>query len=291
MKMNVLYRYLLIAACCLMSLLSCTKEEAAETVTVCYEVSFYDYEIKSTALGDGSDINHIWYAVYNTDGSLFKECEAPVLLEDGKAQCPVTLVLDQPYKVVFLGMHYDSNGTPAYVINPAAGTVSQRQEPLVSSNKTDLFYAYDDIVKYIGTVKDGVTLSRIVSQINFACTETDWVNHTAAKPVSSSLVLKSAPYAFSLTDGKILPDTKDIAYSKANLPSGTDAMLGANYRLLTAYSFAAAAPELTTVSAELKLWKEGSTNHDYLLQVSNVDLQINKHTNVTGDILSMAENK
>ena len=54
----------------MLALTSCVKEGEVEApqemATAVYNVAFYDYEIKS--LGDASDINYIWYAVYNEDG-------------------------------------------------------------------------------------------------------------------------------------------------------------------------------------------------------------------------------
>ena len=66
MKNRYIHIIYIMAAFCMLALTSCVKEGEVEApqemATAVYNVAFYDYEIKS--LGDASDINYIWYAVY-----------------------------------------------------------------------------------------------------------------------------------------------------------------------------------------------------------------------------------
>lgn len=275
------------AAFCMMVLSSCVKdgetEAPQEMVTVVYNAAFYDYEIKS--LEDASDINYIWYAVYNEDGTLFYECEAPSEILGGNAECPVTLVIGKSYRVAFLGMHYDDNMNPSYAIDAANAVVRHPEHPYANSDKGDLFYAYDIISSYSGNVADGVALERIAAQINFICNAADWTS-AQQKPSFSSLELSGVPTEYSLLDGKVTDKIGKVIYPKTALPAESDLETDEGYVVFSAYSLAEEDPQTTRTAALLKMWDEGSVQENYTISVPTVELQGNKKTNVIGNILS-----
>lgn len=281
----------MIVAFCTLALASCVKESETEApqemATAVYNVAFYDYEIRS--LGDASDINHIWYAVYNEDGSLFYECEAPAEILGGNAECPVTLILEKSYRVVFLGMHYDEDMNPSYAIDAAAAVVRQTEHPYANSDKGDLFYTYDDVNSYNGNVSDGVSLDRITAQVNFICNAADWTS-AQQKPVASSLELSGVPAAYSLLEGKAVAETEKVTYPKTALPTGNDLEMNGGYAVFSAYTFAEAEPQTTRAAAVLKMWNEGTQGEeDYLINVAGADLSENKTTNINGNLLSQGK--
>lgn len=287
MKNRYIHIIYIMAAFCMLALTSCVKEGEVEApqemATAVYNIAFYDYEIKS--LGDASDI-YIWYAVYNEDGSLFYECEAPAEILGGNAECPVTLILEKSYRVVFLGMHYDENMNPSYAIDAANGLVRQPEHPYANSDKGDLFYTYDDVNSYDGNVSDGVSLERISAQVNFICNAADWTS-AQQKPTASSLELSGVPAAYSLLEGKAASGSGNVTYPRTALPAESDLKMNEGYVVFSAYTFAAEAPQTTKASAVLKMWNDGSLGaEDYLINVSGMDLQGNKKTNIQGDIVS-----
>ena len=271
---------LLFALCVLMS---CAKDNA-EIITVEYKASIYEYEVKS--LGDGSQVNHIWYAVYNADGSLFYQCGEPAVIEAGKAYCPVKMVLGKQYRVVFLAMHYDDQGAPAYDVDSAAALVGYADHVYANNDKGDLFYTCEDVEAYHGMVSKGVELQRIGAQVNFLCKASDW-NAAQQKPKSSSLELSGVPMSFSLFEGKASADLGNVSYQRTDLPEGGSMTINGDHVVFSAYAFAPTSPQTVEAAAVLKMWNEGTTgNEDYVVSIPRMQLQSNKKTNVTGNLIT-----
>ena len=264
-------------------LVSCSKQNAdTEVVTVEYKASIYEYEMKS--LGNGSQVNYIWYAVYNADGSLFYQCEEPAEILAGKAYCPVKMVLGKRYRVVFLAMHYTDEEVAVYEVDSIAALVRYSDCICANKDKGDVFYAKEDVEAYRGMVSKGVVLERIGAQLNFICNSSSW-NLTPQKPKTSALELRGVPMAFSLFEGKATETLGNVSYQRTELPEG--ATINGDCVVFSAYAFAPAAPQTIVAAAVLKMWNEGTVeNEDYVINIPRVQLQSNVKTNVKGDLLS-----
>ena len=276
--------HILLFALCV--LVSCTKESTLEpeVMTVEYIAAVNECQVKS--LGDGSEVNHIWYAVYNADGSLFYECDGPAELIGGKAYCPVKMVLGKQYRVVFLAMHYDDAHISAYEIDSASALVNYPSRLQANTDKGDMFYTYEDVAVYSGMVAKGVVLERVVSQVNILCSASDW-NAAQTKPGSSALELFGVPVSFSLFDGKASQTEGNVSYPRTGLPEGTDLNMNGDYVVFSAYAFAPAAPQVSEASAEFKMWDEGSSGSaDYVISIPRMQLQSNMKTNVKGNLIT-----
>ena len=281
MQMRNWNLHILLLALCVM--MSCAKDNA-EIITVEYKASIYEYEVKS--LGDGSQVNYIWYAVYNSDGSLFYQCGEPAVIEAGKAYCPVKMVLGKQYRVVFLAMHYDDQNIPAYDVDAADALVRYSARVYANNDKGDLFYTHEDVEAYRGMVAKGVELERIGAQINFLCNASD-CNAAQQRPKTSALELSGVPTAFSLIEGKVTGTSGNVSYQRTDLPEGGRMTVNGDYVVFSAYAFAPPAPQTTEAAAVLKMWNEGSAgNEDYAISIPRMQLQSNVKTNVKGDLIS-----
>lgn len=214
--------------------LSCGKEAQPECndqmLTVQYGITV---DAPTKALGDGKTATHVWYALYRADGSLVSTCETPAKIDsDRKAICPVTMAKDQDYKVVFLAMYYEG-ATPAYAVDAQSKTVSMPTQVQANSDKFDLFYGVDEVEDFQGAQSTNVTLNRVVAQVNFELSETEWNALHVDQTYESQIQISGAPTSMNIWDGT-LGAAATITYAQTQIPA-EERNIG------TAYCFASAA--------------------------------------------------
>lgn len=273
MKRTILMTLALLAA----ALLSCNKTEKVGSgeVTVNYTVAM---PMTKASLGNGEAVNYVWYALYRADGSLVQEFPLQPFAA-GSAICPVTMVRDQSYSVVFVAQHYEVEGdvkTPAYAVDAATGVLRMPQTAKANSDNYDVFCYVDEVVEYQGaTGAKPVTLTRKVAQVNYFCTSEDAAAAATLgmTPTASEIVLTGVPESYDIIAGQPSLNTVTVTYGKAAL-TGDANLLGTAYCL--------AGDNLT--KAELKLYKgdELTTTID----VENLPVETNKRTNITGAIMT-----
>lgn len=252
---------------------SCTKEgqDSFVEVTVDYSVAVGE---QTKAYGEGDEVTHIWYALYRKSNDKFVRSFTPAPMVNGVATCPVTLVLNQEYKLVFVGMNYeykDGQLTPAYIIQKEHATISMPTNSVANSEKLDCFYGYDEIQVNQPETGTSITLSRITSQVNFLCKAESWQDEYAS--ATSSMTLSGVARNFKLLEGQ-LSGSQDVEYTATSLLTGEKLQEDGDYRICSVYTFAA-----DGVSAECKF----NHNHNGVTEtftVSELPLATNKRTNV-----------
>ena len=175
--MKIFKHSIFAAALLALSALSCDKVESPvsepEEITVSYSVTLDE---QTKAVGEGESANYIWYAIYKVIESngtaTYTLATQPALVQinSGSAECPVTMVRDQSYKVVFVAQHYtqeQQSKTPAYQIHSDNATLWMPQTAVANSDNYDVFAYVDTIEKYVGLTNKSVELSRLTAQINF----------------------------------------------------------------------------------------------------------------------------
>ena len=262
--------------------LSCVKEAQPEhneePVTVQYGVTV---DTPTKALGDGKTANYVWYALYRADGSLAKAYEPAKIDADRKAICPVTMVKDQDYKVVFLAMYYEDE-TPAYIVDPEAKTVSMPTSAQANSDKLDLFYGVDEVKGFQGVQNTNVALDRAVAMVNFISNDEDW--NTAVTngsiPTHSSIELTGVSAGFDLLTGSPLETSAEIQFAKSQIPEAKH--LGAVFCLSG-----------RKIGATINLYTSDDPNAAPVntLTVSNITIEANKKTNIIGNIISPSDSE
>ena len=277
------FKHIVLAMAALLTL-SCAKEvqpeRGGEMRTVQYGITV---DAPTRTLGDGKTATHVWYALYRADGSLVSECAAPAKIDaDRKAICPVTMAKDQDYKVVFLAMYYEGT-TPAYTVDAQSKTVSMPTQAQANSDKYDLFYGVDEVVDFQGAQSTNVELTRAVAMVNFISNDEDW-NAAVAEgntPTHSSIELSGVSAGFNLLTGIPSETTTDIQFAKAQIPEAKH--LGAVFSLPG-----------RGIEATINLYTSDDQNAAPVktLTVSNITVEANKKTNITGNIIgpSASEN-
>lgn len=273
MKRTIIIILALLAA----ALLSCNKTEkvASGEVTVNYTVAM---PMTKASLGNGEAVNYVWYALYRADGSLVQEFPLQPFAA-GKAICPVTMVRDQSYKVVFVAQHYKVDGeakTPAYAVDAMNAVLQMPLTAEANSDNYDVFCYVEEVIDYQGaTGAKPVTLTRKVAQVNYFCTSEDAAAAATLgmTPTASEIVLTGVPESYDIISGQPSVNTVEVTYAKTDLTGDTN-LLG------TAFCFAG--DNLT--NAELKLYKDDVLTTT--LDVDNLPVEINKRTNITGAIMT-----
>ena len=268
------FRHIAALALAALLSLSCAKETqpegAGEMVTIEYGITV---DSPTKALGDGKTANYVWYALYRSDETLMSTCTTPAKIDiaTGKAICPVTMVKDQSFKVVFLAMYFDEvngNKTPAYKIDADNKTVSMPESLQANTDKFDLFYGVDNVVNFQGVQSTNVNLNRVVAQINFELSEEAWDDLGAGQSLSSQIQVSGAPTSMSLWDGT-LTDAKPITYAKAAIPAE-------GRKVGTAYCFASSTGD-QKVDAAITVYKEAEVK---TASVTSIPVSSNKKTNL-----------
>ena len=275
---------ILAAALSLVFAASCNKAETTPTEEIAVN---YSVNVPMTkALGEGTAVNKVWYAVYRTDGSLLKNYQ-PVEFKDGKANCQVVMMRGQSYKVLFVAQHYEG-ADAAYEITPATATLTMPTSAVANSDNYDIFTFVDDVVNYDGTPTAAVVLERRVAQVNFICNDTYWANAGALGllPTHSAVTLTSVPQSYSLLTGTPSAATVSVTYAKNARPAG-------DMNLATVFCFVGASDASTdfTTDVTLSLYtSEDQTEAVRTLTVDNLPVKSNYKTNVNGNIMTGSVN-
>lgn len=276
---------ILVAAAALVLAASCNKAETTPTEEIAVN---YSVNVPMTkALGEGTAVNKVWYAVYRTDGSLLKNYQ-PVEFKDGKANCQVVMMRGQSYKVLFVAQHYSDASTPAYAIDPATATLTMPTAAVANSDNYDIFTFVDDVVEYDGSLADAVVLKRRVAQVNFICNDADWTNATSLGmlPTHSAVTLASVPQSYNLLSDTPSASTVSVSYAKNSRPAG-------EMNLATVFCFVGASDASTdfTTAATLNLYtSEDQTEAVRTIVVDNLPVKSNYKTNVNGNIMTGSVN-
>ena len=263
-----------LAVSVLLSLFACNKVETASdgTVTVNYIMS-----VPQTKASQ-ADVNYVWYAQYKHDTEELVKVYPPVALSSGSAVCPVTMVRDQSYKVVFIAQHYQADGEtlkPAYTIDAATSVVSMPVQAVANSGAYDLFAFVDEVNNYQGGDTKPVTLERLAAQINFYCNSADWSSAASLNmtPTASAVKLEGVPQSYDVLAGQPSAQTRTVDFAKADLTGETN-LLGTATSLVSG----------NITKATLTLYKDSAVTT--VLEVDNVPAEINYKTNVTGTIMT-----
>ena len=270
-------RFIIIFALLAATLVSCNKSESIGTdeFTLTYNLTT---PLTKSTLGEGGSVNYVWYALYRADGTLVQEYPLQPFI-DGNAVCPVTMVRNQNYNVIFVAQHYKIDGesrTPIYAVDPSDAAVLMPEDAVANSDDYDLFCYMDEVIDYDGSaLAKPITLVRKVAQINYFSTDADVeaAETLGMSPTASEIVLTGVPAAYDLLREQVSFNTVEVSYSKADL-TGEDNLLA------TAFCLAGdVIPE-----TELRLYKDN--NCTTYFTVDNVPVAPNKRTNITGSFMT-----
>ena len=165
---------------------SCQKnggEDAAGTSVVTYTVEApVEFEIKSSASGEGEKVNALWYGVYHKKSTghfeYMNDMSAYVQIGDAtkKISVPIVLFKDQEYKIIFVAQHIEtvasadglSNNCYTYIINENGLMSFNPKAQVKHGEEMDAFVYWEETGVIKNDYKKEITLTRPVAQINIS---------------------------------------------------------------------------------------------------------------------------
>ena len=252
------------------------------------------------AIGDGSSVNLLHYAVYDSDDQLIPALGEVIEVNKFPTQVDITLAKGQTYKIAFWAQN---RSTDAYTINN--GDVRHVAIKYDDYNNND--ESRDAFFKTIehtvtGDIALDVVLERPFAQINLGVTAEDWADaETAGISVKKSKVeISNAASALDLFSGQVGAATK-VVYEFAEIPALSGEILtveevaykylSMNYILVNSQDVTAPAQGLygegkELVNAEFTLEMADAQDQPVVVKVDNLPVQRNWRTNVIGRMLT-----
>lgn len=264
------------------------QDTVGEEVTVNYSVAVAD---ATKALNDGADANYVWYALYKKSVdeqgvekyTLAKEY-AQVALTAGEAVCPVTMMREQSYRIVFVAQHYDSvpDGEstilqPIYTHDAEKHLIEMPNAAVANSGIYDAFYTVDEIDNYDGKAAEPVTLKRLTAQVNFLTSTEDWnaASDLSMTPTHSSVKVEGLSQSFDLLTGTPSVEIVEqpVTYERSQIPG--------NEHIASFFCFAS---DVIKVTLDLYTSEDGTSNRTIV--VDNVPVKSNMKTNIKGRMMT-----
>ena len=252
------------------------------------------------AIGDGSSVDLLHYAVYDSDDQLIPALGKVVEVQKFPTQVDITLAKGQTYKIAFWAQN---RSTGAYTINN--GDVRHVAINYAGYNNND--ESRDAFFKTIehtvtGDIALDVVLERPFAQINLGVTAEDWADaETAGIRVEKSMVkISNAAKALDLFNGQV-GDGTEVVYALAEIPALSGEILtveevaykylSMNYILVNSQDATAPAQGLygegkELVNAEFTLEMADDQDQPVVVKVDNLPVQRNWRTNVIGRMLT-----
>ena len=252
------------------------------------------------AIGDGSSVDLLHYAVYDSDDQLIPALGTVVEVQKFPTQVDITLAKGQTYKIAFWAQN---QSTRAYIINN--GDVRHVTIDYDGYNNND--ESRDAFFKTIehtvtGDIALDVVLERPFAQINLGVTAEDWADaETAGISVKKSMVkISNAASALDLFSGQVGAAT-EVVYEFAEIPALSGEILtveevaykylSMNYILVNSQDATVPAQGLygegkELVNAEFTLEMADAQDQPVVVKVDNLPVQRNWRTNVIGRMLT-----
>ena len=273
---------------------SCHKPDevnniAGDEITVNYSINVAPATKSQDYAGEA---NYVWYALYKKSVdelgaetyTLAREYAVPEALIDGKAVCPVTMMREQSYRIVFVAQHYDqvTDGEstvlqPIYTPDAEKHLIEMPDAAVANSGIYDAFYAVDEIDNYDGKDVEPVTLKRLTAQVNFLTSTEDWnaASDLSMTPTHSSVEVEGLSRSFDLLTGTPSVETVEqpVTYERSQIPG--------NEHIASFFCFAS---DVIKVTLDLYTSDNGVSNRTIV--VDNVPVKSNMKTNIKGRMMT-----
>lgn len=189
--------------------------ETFEKTVVTYDVQApVEFEIKSTANGQGASINALWYGVYhkkeNGNYVYMSDMSAYITVTDPskKISVPITLFKDQKYKIIFVAQ-YIASGTEGncytYIINENGHMSLNPQAKITDGEQLDAFVYWEETEKIKHDYKKEIELTRPLAQINISTT-------ASTRPTTVDIKVKGTAQNYDIFAGTYSDSVSDIEF-------------------------------------------------------------------------------
>ena len=251
------------------------------------------------AIGDGSSVDLLHYAVYDSDDQLIPALGDVMQVSKFPTQVDITLAKGQTYKIAFWAQN---RSTDAYIITDRdVRHVKINYDGYNNDESRDAFFKTIEHT-VTGDIALDVVLERPFAQINLGVTAEDWADaETAGISVKKSKVeISNAASALDLFSGQVGAAT-EVVYGFAEIPALSGEILtveevaykylSMNYILVNSQDVTAPAQGLygegkELVNAEFTLEMADAQDQPVVVKVDNLPVQRNWRTNVIGRMLT-----
>lgn len=258
---------------------ACVGDSGKSVLTYTVQAPF-EFEIKSTSNGQGSQINALWYGVYHkkADGRFvyMSDMSAYVPVDDASREIsvPITLFKNQEYKIIFVAQHIkavasvDGNVSNCYtyIINENGQMSLNPSAVIENGEQLDAFVYWEATGVIQNDYKKEIELERPLAQINISTT-------AAQKPSKIDIAVSGTAASYNIFEE---------IYSQATANPVSFSGLSCNgASLATVYVL----PAGNSAGLDMTMYYgAGSEAMTKTLQVQNVSVAPNYKTNVTGNI-------
>lgn len=208
------------AAVGMMLATSCSKENAFYSsnneAMVTFSLSL-ENAMSSRAISDGSGINKLIYAVFDSDGNRVAQSDASAVFPFEKT---FSFIKGEQYTAVFWAQNKDCN---AYSISADYKTINVDYSTALNNDETrDAFFQSETfVVEDEANIK--IVLKRPFAQLNLGVTQEDWQNaKNVGLEVARSLVeIKQAATTLNLIDGTV-GGAADVTFAVNDIPADSE---------------------------------------------------------------------
>ena len=255
--------------------------------------------VSTRAIGDGTTVNQLHYAVYDEGGALIADLGDVKDVASFPTKVEITLAKGQTYSIVFWAQN---SGTTAYSYKD--GDLKNITIDYTGANNDETRDAFFKTVSHTvtGDIELDVTLERPFAQINLGVTEEDWNDAKVAgiEVKESEVVISNAATSLDLFNGTV-GNGESVTYTASVIP-GEDLMVDFDkngtkeaYKYLS-LSYILVCDETQTPDNEGMYGTNSSlvnttftlttTKEDVVVNVENLPVQRNWRTNVIGRMLT-----
>ena len=188
---------------------SCSNEavEPTDQATVQFSVNLDD--IQSRAIGDGTTVDQLVFAVYDSEGNeLTNLRQNDVTVADKQAQVTTTVARGQKYTFVFWAQ---KSGNTHYTTTDLKDVVVSYEGP-ANDETRDAFTNVYEVEKVTGPINETVTLYRPFAQLDYVCDLEEWTNlvNSNYKLVGSDLLVTAGAFThINLLTGEVSQPTTE----------------------------------------------------------------------------------
>lgn len=208
------------AAVGMMLATSCSKENALDSsnneAMVTFSLSL-ENAMSSRAISDGSGINKLIYAVFDSDGNRVAQSDASAVFPFEET---FSFIKGEQYTAVFWAQNKDCN---AYSISADYKTINVDYSTALNNDETrDAFFQSETfVVEDEANIK--IVLKRPFAQLNLGVTQEDWQNaKNVGLEVARSLVeIKQAATTLNLIDGTV-GGAADVTFAVNDIPADSE---------------------------------------------------------------------
>lgn len=289
-----LYQYIrsLILAFVALSLSACFNDDyllqtEGENVSITFRPTLGG-ELGTRAIGDATGIDLLTVAVYEGSQSLSKKFS--VSKDWGTAKTngiELTLIEGRSYKILFWA---ENSGNSAYTITDD-GRITVNYDNYIEGGfakmeEMDAFFGTSSITIGSQKVEDNgtITLSRPLAQLNFADNTTQPETGTHRTEVT----FHGIATAFNPFTGEVEMSDMDKTFVFTDFPTETMSVEGSTYYYLSSNYLFAPQTGTVNVSTTIDLQNTDGTSIK-TIELSEITLEKNKKTNVTGSIIQQPE--